>query len=200
MKIVIDEKVCGKHHMTIPEFLVALSVRSTDNMAATLKELEDKEILICRNNQYTVTEPWSDIIDEILSDSIGGIDDEERLLNLAKAMRECFPEGKMPGTAFYYRCNNREVVLKLKKFFAQYGNYPDEKIVNACKRFVASYNGNYRYMPLIKYFISKNKIVQDEDGSNHVSEVSILADYLENKEEPIRVSTPTEDWLLSARN
>ena len=34
-------------------------------------------------------------------------------------MRECFPQGKMPGTAYYYRCNNAEVVKKLKKFFVQ---------------------------------------------------------------------------------
>jgi hypothetical protein len=92
----------------------------------------------------------------------------------------------------------REVVLKLKKFFAQYGNYPDDKIIDATKRFVAAYNGNYRYLPLIKYFISKNKTVIDEDGTSHIQEVSELASYLENKETETRATS--DDWLMSARN
>jgi hypothetical protein len=125
-------------------------------------------------------------------------DEEKRLLNLAEKLRKCFPEGKMPGTAYYYRCNNREVFLKLKKFFTQYGDYTDEEIVDATKRFVASYQGNYRYLPLAKYFISKNKTITDEDGKNHITEVSLLATYLENKEEGD--INNSGDWLMSSRN
>jgi hypothetical protein len=63
---------------------------------------------------------------------------------------------------------------------------------------VASYQGNYRYLPLAKYFISKNKAVTDEDGKNHISEVSLLATYLENKEEGD--TNNSDDWLMSSRN
>ena len=198
MKIVIDEKVCKKHHLSATDVLLCLGIRSSENISDTLKDLEEKEVLVYKDNQYFVTQPWSDVLDEILCDSCGGADDEERLIELAKKMRECFPEGKMKGTAYYYRCNVREVVLKLKKFFAQYGNYTDERIIDATKRFVAAYNGNYRYLPLIKYFISKNKTVIDEDGTSHIQEVSELASYLENKETETRATS--DDWLMSARN
>lgn len=198
MKIVIDEKICKKHHLSVTEVLVSLGIRSSEDVNETLNELEEKQVLVYKDNNYMVTQPWSDILDEILCDSCSGEDNEERLIELAKKMRECFPEGKMPGTAYYYRCNVREVVLKLKKFFLQYGNYSDDKIIDATKRFIEAYNGNYRYLPLIKYFISKNKTVTDEDGTSHIQEVSELASYLENKETETKATS--DDWLMSARN
>lgn len=198
MKIVIDEKICKKHHLSVMEVLLSLGIRSSEDVSEALKELEEKQVLVYKDNNYMVTQPWSDILDEILCDSCSGEDNEERLTELAKKMRECFPEGKMPGTAYYYRCNVREVVLKLKKFFLQYGNYSDDKIIDATKRFIEAYNGNYRYLPLIKYFISKNKTVTDEDGTSHIQEVSELASYLENKETETKATS--DDWLMSARN
>ena len=198
MKIVIDEKICKKHHLSVTEVLVSLGIRSSEDVNETLNELEEKQVLVYKDNNYMVTQPWSDILDEILCDSCSGEDNEERLTELAKKMRECFPEGKMPGTAYYYRCNVREVVLKLKKFFLQYGNYSDDKIIDATKRFIEAYNGNYRYLPLIKYFISKNKTVTDEDGTSHIQEVSELESYLENKETETKATS--DDWLMSARN
>ena len=155
MKIVIDEKICKKHHLSVMEVLLSLGIRSSEDVNETLKELEEKQVLVYKDNNYMVTQPWSDILDEILCDSCSGEDNEERLIELAKKMRECFPEGKMPGTAYYYRCNVREVVLKLKKFFLQYGNYSDDKIIDATKRFIEAYNGNYRYLPLIKHFCNE---------------------------------------------
>lgn len=125
------------------------------------------------------------------------VDIDERFLTLAKKVRECFPTGKMFGTPYYYRCNNREVALKLVKFTEQYGEYTDEEIVDATRRFVASFNGTYRYLPLAKYFIIKNKTVEDEDGSSHVVETSKLADFLENKED---TTIETNDWLSNTRN
>lgn len=200
MKLTIDEKACLKCHLTVPEALIILAIRMGDNHEKMMENLFNREILVQRGDETLVTQHWSDILDEILCDSSGTIDVEERLIKLAQKMRECFPEGKMPGTAYYYRCNNREVVQKLKKFFVQYGNYPDSKIIEATQRFVASYRGNYRYLPLIKYFISKNKMIIDEDGTNHVTEVSQLASYLENKEEGGRAFTNSDEWMLNSRN
>ena len=85
----------------------------------------------------------------------------------------------------------------MKKFFEQHGDYTDEEILEATKRFVASFKGNYRYLPLIKYFIIKNKTVAGEDGRNYITEVSELASYLENKEDRYADS---DEWLVTARN
>ena len=199
MKILIDEKVCLKHNLTMPQALLSLSIKLSENFRNDLENLEDREVIGYDpdDDNYMITHHWSDILDEIICDSSGAIDDEKRLTELAKKMRECYPEGKMPGTAYYYRCNNREVVLKLKKFFLQYGNYTDDKIIDATKRFVASFQGAYRYLPLIKYFISKNKTITDEDGDKHIQEVSELASYLENKDTE---NSNNENWMLNSKN
>ena len=202
MKIIIDEKVCLKHSVTPYEVMLALAIRSGE-FEEDISNLAAREIIVKRgkNNQYCVTQHWSDVLDEILCDSNKVTDrSDEQLLELAKQMRECYPEGKMPGTAFYYRCNNKEVMLKLKKFFVKYGNYSDEEIIAATKAFVASYRGDYHYLPLIKYFISKMKAVPDEEGNIHNVEYSSLADYLENRGNEEVGADTSDDWLVSSRN
>lgn len=197
MKLNIDEKICQLHGLEAEQFLLAFAYRQIENPKKTLEELLEKEVFIFKEGKYYITQHWNDIIDEIICDSSGAIDDEERLTNLAQQMRECFPQGKMAGTPYYYRCNNKEVIQKLKKFFVTYGNYPDSKIIEATKRYVASFNGDYRYMSLIKYFISKMKPITEEDGTTHNVEYSPLADYLENKDNEV---VSSGDWLMSSRN
>jgi hypothetical protein len=147
------------------------------------------------------------VLDEVICDSSGSYGSDDRLLNLAIEMRECFPKGKMRDrfgreTPYYYRCNNNEVIKKLKKFFAQFGNYPDEEIIDATKRYVAANSrNNYANMRLIKYFILKDALKQGEDGNEHVEQISDLATFLENKEdESIKMTSISDDWLMSSRN
>lgn len=192
----IDEEMCSKHNLSLKEVITLLALK--DGINKNIEELMSKGVLSFENEKYHIAPQWNDILDEILCDSSGDINDEERLARLATQMRECFPAGKMPGTAYYYRCNNREVILKLKKFFIQYGNYPDNRIIDATKRFIASFQGNYKFLPLIKYFISKNKSVMDEDGLRHITEVSELASYLENEGNDDDINN--DDWLVSSRN
>lgn len=160
----------------------------------------NREILVRKSGQYLVTQHWSDVLDEILAESSSTVSlDEERLLNLAEKMRELFPQGKMKNrlgqpTPYYYRCNNGEVVKKLKKFFSLYMNdIPDEDILDATRRYVASFRGNYANMRLIKYFILKDDVRQGENG-NHVEQISDLATFLENKESGEEEGVINEDW------
>lgn len=188
MKITIDEKVCLKHKMTPVEVFFALAVRGSDSPMKELLNMENREILVKDRDVYKVTQHWSDVLDEIISDSSGSIEkSDEELLELAKQMRELYPQGKMKDrygrmTPYYYRCNNSEVVKKLKKFFTIFGNYSNEEILDATKRYVASFQGNYSNMRLIKYFILKDDVRPGEDGQGHVEQISDLATFLENKE------------------
>lgn len=201
MKITIDEKVCLKHKMTLNEVLIALAIR-TEKLEDNLENMVKREILVEDNSYYQVTQHWSDVIDEILcdsSDKVGRTD--EQLLDLAKKMREVYPQGRQPNSPYLYRCNPKEIMLKLKKFFITYGQYSDEDILDATKRYVASFRGNYQYLKLLKYFISKNEDEEDENGLRHKVEHSYLADYLENKEEQEGVEvTNSDDWLMNSRN
>ena len=79
-------------------------------------------------------------MDEIIADSSGKIEkSDEELIQLAQKMRELYPQGKMKdrfgrATPYYYRCNNAEVVKKLKKFFTVFGDVPDDDILDAMHR------------------------------------------------------------------
>ena len=203
MKITIDEKVCTKHKMTPVEVLFALAFRISKGDA--LSNMLAREILVDVGGQMQVTQHWSDVLDEILSDSSGKVEkSDEELLELAKKMRELYPQCKMKDrlgrpTPYYYRCNNSEVVKKLKKFFTIFGNVKDEEILDATKRYVASFQGNYTGMRLIKYFILKDDVKPGEDG-NHVEQISDLATFLENKEEGEVGVANDDSWLISSRN
>ena len=127
---------------------------------------------------------------------------------LAKTLRELYPEGRMidrftgKPTSYYFRCNQKEIEQKLKTFFFRYGNYTDEDIIDATKRYVASFNGNYQQKGFrqLKYFIWKDDPKQGPDG-NYVESISPLLDFLENKEsEEGVVVTNSDDWLTISRN
>ena len=206
MKLIIDETLCSKHKMTIIEVLLALAVRSSDNLQDELLNMQNREILVNDRGIYKVTQHWSDVLDELLSDSSGASEKtDEQLIKLAKQMREIFPQRKMLDrmgrpTPYYYRCNTSEVVRKLKKFFTIFGNIPDNDIIDATKRYVASFQGDYTGMRLIKYFILKDDVKPSEDGTGHVEQISDLATFLENKDCEEEEVINGDSWLLNSRN
>ena len=206
MKITIDEKACLKHKMTLTELLMALAVRSVNNLEEVYDNMFKREILVSQAGKVLITQHWSDVLDEILTDSSGAVEkSDEELVELAKKMRELYPQGKMKDrygrlTPYYYRCNNSEVVKKLKKFFTIFGSVSDEEILDATKRYVASFQGNYTGMRLIKYFILKDDVKPSEDGTGHVEQISDLATFLENKESEEEEGNNDDSWLMNSRN
>ena len=209
MKIVLNEKICLKHNLTLQELLVALAVRE-GKVNEVVNNLVSREVIVERNGEYYITQHWNDVVDEILCDSANnGIDlSDERLLVLAKRVQECFPVMKMRNaygqeTPFYYRCNKTEIKNKLKKFLTVYGDVPDDDIVDATKRYVATYaSKGYVGMRLAKYFIIKEDRKLHADEEIHVEEISDLATFLENKtdEEETADIVNGDDWLVNSRN
>ena len=192
MKITIDEKVCTKHKMTPVEVLFALAFRISKG--DTLSNMLAREILVDVGGQMQVTQHWSDVLDEIIAESGGCTKSEDELKELAKKMIEAYPHGAMidrrtgKPTTYFFQCNNYEVRAKLKSFYARYGEYPDEDILDAEKRYVARWNGNYQQMGFrqLKYFIFK----KDKD-TGEIS--SPLLDFLENKESE-EEGVNNDDW------
>ena len=202
MKLTIDAKACFKHKMTLSEVFLALAVRSANNLKEVLDNAVKREIFILKDKNIMITQHWNDILDEVLADS-GSIQDENRLKELAKTLRELYPEGRIidrrtgKPTSFYFRCNPKEIEQKLKTFFFRYGNYSDKDIIDATKRYVASFNGNYQQKGFrqLKYFIWKDDPKQGPDG-NYVESISPLLDFLENKEsEEGVVVTNSDEWM-----
>lgn len=181
MKYVIDEDVCKNAHLDIHLLLTILLLNTGTKFEDNLKELIDREIIIedktLLGTEYAITHRWADVVANILLDSERNnvADFDIRLEKLAKNLMEVFPQGKKPGTTHYWKCNVKDVKLKLKKFFEKYSDkYTDKEIIDAAKSYVASFNGDYTFMRILKYFIWKDETrTGGEEGSD-------LATILEN--------------------
>lgn len=188
MKITIKDKTSLKQGLTPNEVMLALVIRSGE-YEEDISNMKARGILTNKNGQYQVTPRWNAIIDSILKES--DTKDLEELYPLASKMMEVYPHGKQPGKPYVYQCNKREVALKLQTFFELYGEYSDDEIIDATKRYVASFRGNYQYLKLLKYFVFKNEDEKDENGEIHKVKHSYLADFLEDGS---TTESGTSDW------
>ena len=77
-------------------------------------------------------------------------------------------------------------------FFKKYGNkYTNEQIINATKKYVISFNGDYQYMQLLKYFILKT--------DNHTGELrSDFMSIIENGNQKDNLGL-NDSWLTEIR-
>lgn len=199
MKYVIDEDVCNKYAMSLPEVFAVLLAKSCDGrMYETIEDLHNNLILYTDKNspnEITIVKgAFDDRVCKILLESDKAVPKENRCEALAIKMRELFPKGMKSGSAAW-RGNLREITLKLQKFFKLYGaKWTDDQIVEATKRYVESFNGNTTYMRILKYFILKNTRKINEDGVGYTEETSDLATCLENPEGIANI-----DWTVDIR-
>lgn len=200
MKITIDEAQCKKHGITYQEMFALLLIKSCENIPKLIKGMLNNEHIVesvdnQMNKRYLITQRWDEVMTTILLDSEQQDADlnDKRLTALAKALMELYPQGRKEGTNRYWRGNVNDTKLKLKKFFKLYGECPDEKIIEATRKYVSSFNGDYRYMRLLKYFICKSDKKEKEDGSYYIEEVSELATFIENEGQE---NTTNKDWTV----
>ena len=181
MTISINDSICSKYGLKEEELLVLLLIKSGAYIPAILEDLEkSKKIVRDVFGNYLITQKWDDVASSILLDSDKNHQSPERLENLVVKLMEQFPKEKKAGTCHYFRGNKKDNILRLKKFFKLYGKYTDQQIIDAAKRYVSSFNGNYSYMRVLKYFIWKDDVKTDADGNRYVDEVSDLANWIEN--------------------
>jgi hypothetical protein len=197
MKLTIDEDSFKKVGISIPEALMILLIKTGVTISDLIKEMKEKQIIVEENSlmgkSLLVTQRWNDLCDSALLNAEDNIPKGEKLSTLARALMDCFPEGRKEGTSQYWRGNIRDITLKLQKFFKLYGNkYTDEQLINATKRYVTSFNGRYQFMRVLKYFICKNEKKVDSEGINYIEEVSDLAAYIENEGHEKSLK---DDWM-----
>lgn len=197
MTVSISEEVCKKNNILLEEMLAILLVKTGVDISELFRSLESKKILVKDMfNNYLITQRWDDVASTVLLDSDKDKQSPERLENLAVKLAEIFPKEKKVGTHHYFRGNKKDNILRLKKFFKLYGHYTDEQILDATRRYVASFNGDYTYMRILKYFIWKDAVKQDAEGNGYVDETSDLANWIENKGQVNNTST---DWTSTLK-
>lgn len=182
MTITIDEEVCKNWGLTMPEVLAIVLVKTGADIPMLFANLEDKKALVKDIfNKYLVTFGYDERVASVLLDSDKDRQPQDRIELLAGQMMELFPALKKAGSSQYFRGNKKDITLRLKKFFKLYGNkFSNDQILDATKKYVESFNGNYTYMRVLKYFIWKDEKRVNSDGEGYVDEVSDLASYIEN--------------------
>lgn len=178
--ITLDRKACEKHGFSPGEILMLMACGNTGNPGRTMRELVEKGLLSAKRDDsggYFLTEKGNDLLTDILTSKPG----ESSLISLAKKMKEIYPKGtKVVGDKAYYWTDSPKLIeRRLKVFFKLYGEYPEEEILDATRRYVRSFHGDHETMKLLKYFIFREKGF----GTGLSDPSSDLLNFLENKEE-----------------
>lgn len=191
MKYSIDEEVCRKKGLNILEVFLLIAASKCD-IPTMLDKMVDKNLLIkdIVGSYIPLQTPLSTAQSVLLS-SDTSIPSESTLEVLYDTLKEFFPKGRRAGQTVAWRSNRRDVVVKLQKFFKLYGDtYSHEDIVEATRKYVNSFNGDYTFMKSLNYFIHKEDRTKGES-------VSTLADWLESSEDDS--SGGNLDWAAELR-
>lgn len=149
--------------------------------------LWEKNWLIKSENGYILNNSKIKLLEGLMAESATEESKRDKYVAIAEKMREVYPKGKKQGLPYYWRDSTKVIAQRLMMFFKKYGeDYTEENIVNATKKYVDSWHGNYQYMQLLKYFIMK-KNPQGEDTSE-------LLSYLENEGQ---TEQQEEDWMAT---
>ena len=193
MKLTIDQTILENNNLTLEEFLVLfLSAKEVDigdiSQSLVAKGFADKDLF--SSGKLVISDKVKDLISTISIDSDKNvIDKDSEFTELATELREIYPAGRKDGTTYMWRGTTAEVAKKLKTLVVKYGfTINREDVIKATKEYVSSFNGNYRYMQLLKYFILKS--VKDADGNVDVK--SELMSIIENSGQ---VNTQRDDWM-----
>lgn len=193
MKLTIDQTILENNNLTLEEFLVLfLSAKEVDigdiSQSLIAKGFADKDLF--SSGKLVISDKVKDLISTISIDSDKNvIDKDSEFTELAAELREIYPAGRKDGTTYMWRGTTAEVAKKLKTLVVKYGFVINkESVIKATKEYVNSFNGNYRYMQLLKYFILKS--VKDADGN-----VDIKSELMSIIENSGQLDAQREDWV-----
>ena len=199
MTISLNKNAIQQNGLTVDEALLLLSIHNNVDFNSAKQSLITKGFITAQLNSemkpvgWRVTSKGIQILDNTIADSDKYQEPIEKLEALAKSLKELFPKGKKDGTNYYWAEGNALIVRRLKLFFKKYGNtYTEEQIVKATEKYVKSFNGNYKFMKLLKYFIFKEKVGAGGD----IEGESDLITYIENCNED---TIMRNDWETTLR-
>lgn len=200
MKLYFDAKECEKARIPIDTALYVASLylgklitTSTfqDVCARGLIEFDGFDVKRVPINAR-LTQTGIDVIETIFLNSEFNVPNnkKDRFDKLAKQMQDLFPEGRKAGTKLMWRDSLPIISKRLKSIVKKYNaKFTDEQALEATKKYVESFNGDYQFMQVLKYFISKRNPMTGDETSQFLS-------YIENAGHEDVIN---EDWINSIR-
>ena len=137
-----------------------------------------------------VSDKIKDLISTIAIDSDKNvIDKDSEFIELANELRELYPAGRKEGTTYMWRGTTAEIAKKLKTLVVKYKySFTREQVLKATKDYINSFNGNYKKMRLLKYFILKS----EKDADDNINIISELMTLIENEG---HTEAQRDDWM-----
>lgn len=145
--------------------------------------LYDTKSVVC---DFQANNKAKDFVNGVLEKSLITSDTKD-LKELASKLKSIFPKGSKDGTNTPWADGVALIEKRLKIFFKKYGEYPYEDIIKATQKYVDSFNGNYRLMRTLRYFIWK----ESRGAAGDVESTSDLLTFLERADD---VENLRDDW------
>jgi hypothetical protein len=177
MKICIDDKILQENDFSLQDFGVLLyyiggGVQNIDEYICN--KLWSRGYLIKELTGYSFNPHLAEELEFWAAKSNPKIE-LNNLESLAIKMKEMFPQGRKDGTALMWRGSTQDIVKKLATLKNKYNtDFTEEQALNATKRYIESFNGDYKFMQVLKYFILKKDLNKGEETSQ-------LLAYIENE-------------------
>lgn len=191
MKIVISPKGCKNNNIEVPDIILLLRYVVPSNEEQSLNTLIKRGFITAYTDsqaKWRVTSKGMELLESVFIESDKEDKSMEELLDIAEELKSVFPQGKKEGTSNYWAESKLLIVKRLKIFFKKYGSeYTKEQIIEAAKKYVEGFNGNYQYMRTLKYFIFR-----DRNNLGEVEPSSDLLTYIENAGQEQNLK---EDWM-----
>lgn len=179
MKIVITTEVLQKEGLTLQDFgilLYYIGGETKDICPEISEKLWRKNLLIKELLGYSFNTPIMPTIEGWFAESNAVDNEMDRFMALADKLRALYPSGRKEGTSYMWKDNTVTIAKKLKTLCDKFQvTFTDEEAINATKRYIAQFNGNYGYMQLLKYFILKR-------DNNKMEETSQLISFMQNED------------------
>lgn len=184
----VNEEILKKYNLTFGEFLLLLFWINGYAIGKCRESLIQKNLVeanLFDNESAVLSDNTKNLISDILIESNEQvIKESDNLEDIAREIRELYPKGRKPGTTYMWRDSVPMVARKLKTLVMKYDfKFTKQQAIEATKRYVESFQGDYRYMQLLKYFILKTDKQTGETKSDFMS-------YIENNDE-----CNDNDWL-----
>ena len=189
MKLIIDSDACLNNGTCIGEVLLLYEYALKISPESMKQSLIDKGYITSAGNlfdRYTATDKAVKLLDNVLADS--SVDDDTKITELATKLKELYPKGKKEGTNQFWADGVSIIVKRLKIFYKKYGFYDNDIIIKATENYIKSFNGDYRFMKTLKYFLWSEKV----NKAGEVEPTSDLLTYIENAGE---IDELNNDWL-----
>ena len=189
MKLIIDSDACLNNGTCIGEVLLLYEYALKISPESMKQSLIDKGYITNAGDlfgRYTATGKAVKLLDNVLADS--SVDDDTKITELATKLKELYPKGKKEGTNQFWADGVSIIVKRLKIFYKKYGFYDNDIIIKATEDYIKSFNGDYRFMKTLKYFLWSEKV----NKAGEVEPTSDLLTYIENAGE---IDELSDDWL-----